>query len=162
MRSKGKYIIKIAVILIILTASVTSGCISESETVIEDFLGSFTERILPGYETYRIDKSQLTIPDIPVQGPDSNEDLPSEISGFSPGFEIASAYYYTQFYENSDGVVGIKIRNLGDNEVFIYRFGIVSQKLSGYSQFFIRAGKCFYQGNCCFPDFIRGYLENRN
>lgn len=125
MRSKEKQIIKLAVFLIILSASITSGCISESETVIGEFLGSFTERFLPDTETYIVDSSQLTIPDIPAQNPHSNNEIPSKISGFSPGFEISSAYYYTQFYENSEGVVGIKLRNLGDNDVFVYRFGLI-------------------------------------
>lgn len=125
MRSKKGRFVLLAVFLVILSIFLTSGCISESENKIGDFLGSFTEGTLSNYETYSIDNSQLTVPDIPAQDPFYADEIPADISGYSPGFEISSAYYYTQFYENSEGIVGVKIRNLGDDTIFVYELGLI-------------------------------------
>ncbi len=124
MRSKEKQFVRLAVFIIILSLFLTSGCISNSENIIGELLGSFAEGIKTNPEPYSIDISELTFPTVPIQEPFSNEERPWDMSTYSPGFEVSSAYYYTQFYENSNGIVGVRIKNLGEERVFIYKFGL--------------------------------------
>ncbi|WP_406659694.1 transglutaminase family protein [Methanolobus sp. ZRKC3] len=124
MRSKKERYFTLVVFLLILSTSL-SGCVSEPADMIGDFLGTFAEDVLQGHEPYTIDSSQLTIPVVPAQEPFNYEDIPDSRSSFAPGFEISSNYYYTQFYDNSEGVISIHARNHGENDIFVYEFGLL-------------------------------------
>jgi transglutaminase-like putative cysteine protease len=125
MRSKNGQFTKLVVFLIIFCISITSGCVSDNGSTIADFIESITGNAIIDYEPYSVDISQLTVPSIPEQNPFYYEQLPSSKSSLSPGFEVSSGYYYTHFYENSDGIIGVRIKNLGDSTIFIYEFGLL-------------------------------------
>lgn len=115
------------VLLALVTCSVISlGCISEPVQKLSSYISPSSTTLLQDGKVYDVDPSRLTVPIIPAQAPFRYEGRPAAGEmRFSPGYQLASSYYYTAFYEGSDGVAGIFIENMGDYTVFAYEFGLL-------------------------------------
>jgi transglutaminase-like putative cysteine protease len=126
MRSFAKrYPLSIAVILI--TCSVISmGCVSEPVQRIGEYITPSSIAYMQNEKVYDVDPLRLTVPVVPAQPPFRYDSRPlAEKTIGSPGYQLASSYYYNAFYEGSEGVVSISVENRGESTVFAYEFGLL-------------------------------------
>lgn len=120
-----QYIISIT-FLLIMSSLMTAGCVSESTEGIREMLSPSSITLAQADPTYELDSSRLTVPVTPTQAPYTLENKPSASSSLAPGFEVSSSYYYyVGFYEGTDGVTSIYLKNLGENNIFVYDFGLL-------------------------------------
>jgi transglutaminase-like putative cysteine protease len=115
------------IIFILITCSVISlGCVSEPVQKLGEYIAPSSTAYLHNEKAYDIDPLRLTVPVVPAQAPFRYENRPfADEKRSSPGYQLASSYYYTTFYEGSDGVTGIYVENLGDYTIFAYEFGLL-------------------------------------
>lgn len=118
---------RLLVLLMLVTGSVISlGCISEPVQILSAYLSPSSTTLLQDGKVYDPDPSRLTVPMIPAQAPFRYEGKPAAGEmRFSPGYQLASSYHYTAFYEGSDGVTCIYVENMGDYTIFAYEFGLL-------------------------------------
>ncbi|MDI3539744.1 MAG: hypothetical protein PWQ52_867, partial [Methanolobus sp.] len=118
---------RLLVLLVLVTGSVISlGCISEPVQKLSAYLSPSSTTLLQDGKVYDPDPSRLTVPMIPAQAPFRYEGKPAAGEmRFSPGYQLASSYHYTAFYEGSDGVTCIYVENMGDYTIFAYEFGLL-------------------------------------
>jgi transglutaminase-like putative cysteine protease len=117
----------VLIIFILITCSVISlGCVSEPMQKLGEYIAPSSTAYLHNEKAYDIDPLRLTVPVVPAQAPFRYENRPfADEKRSSPGYQLASSYYYTTFYEGSDGVTGIYVENLGDYTVFAYELGLL-------------------------------------
>ncbi|WP_407357040.1 transglutaminase family protein [Methanolobus sp. WCC5] len=102
-----------------------SGCLSEPMNKVGDIFYPSSINLFQNENYYEINPDELTVPVVPEQLKSPYEKRPSELSDSLPGFEISSYYYYTQFYEGSESIISVYVKNTGDSPVFIYKFGFL-------------------------------------
>ncbi|WP_340818886.1 transglutaminase family protein [Methanolobus sp. WCC4] len=114
-----------AIICVALTGAIlSSGCLSEPMSKVGDIFSPSSGNLFQKDDHYILDTADLTIPVVTTDQIDKYEDMPDELSDRSPGFELSSYYKYMQFYEGSESVVSVNVKNTGDNSVFVYQFGL--------------------------------------
>lgn len=124
-KPQKQHIILITFILII-SSFLTTGCISEPVQDIKELLSPSSVTLVKAESTYELDPSRLTVPVTLSRAPYTLENKPSATASLAPGFEVSSSYYYyIGFYEGTGGVISIYLKNLGENDVFVYDFGIL-------------------------------------
>jgi len=125
-----QYVLPLTFILIIVSL-LAAGCISEPIQGVKELMSSSSATVMESETPYEPDPARLTIPVTPEQAPYTLENKPSSSDVLAPGFEVSSSYYYyVGFYEGTEGVTSIYVKNQGDNTVFIYEFGLL-QKNNG-------------------------------
>ncbi|MDG6243572.1 MAG: transglutaminase family protein [Methanolobus sp.] len=102
-----------------------SGCLFEPMNKVGDIFYPSSINLFQNENYYEIKTDELTVPVIPEQLKSPYEKKPSGLSNSFPGFEISSYYYYTPFYEGSENIVSVYIKNNGENQVFLYGFGFL-------------------------------------
>ncbi|MBN2111176.1 MAG: transglutaminase family protein [Methanosarcinaceae archaeon] len=109
-----------------MSSLLTAGCVSGPVQEIRELLSPSSATLIQAGPAYEPDTSRLTVPVTPSQAPYTLENKPSDSAAIAPGFELSSSYYYyTGFYEGTEGVTSIYIENLGGNTVFVYGFGLL-------------------------------------
>ncbi|MDO9517363.1 MAG: transglutaminase family protein [Methanosarcinaceae archaeon] len=129
----------IAILLIFLISISTSGCLTESFQQIEQYTQSATY-ISTQEETYKLDISKLTVPEVPDTPPHKFEKIPTTTSSsrMIPGFSLSSHYYYTKLYEGGTGTFKIFVENSGNTPVFIYGYAIRDPNISGINESYMQ------------------------
>ncbi|MDW7733503.1 MAG: hypothetical protein SCH66_13880, partial [Methanolobus sp.] len=124
-KQQKQHIIFITFILII-SSLLTAGCISEPVQDIKELLSPSSVTLAKAESTFELDPTRLTVPVTLSRAPYTLENKPSATASLAPGFEVSSSYYYyIGFYEGTGGVISIYLKNLGENDVFVYNFGIL-------------------------------------
>ncbi|WP_167848787.1 transglutaminase-like domain-containing protein [Methanolobus halotolerans] len=109
-----------------MSSLLTTGCVSGPIQDVRELLSPSTATLLQAETVYELDPLRLTVPVTPGQAPYTLENRPSASATYAPGFEVASSYfYYSGFYEGTEGVTSIHVKNLGDNTIFVYDFGLL-------------------------------------
>ncbi|TGC10730.1 hypothetical protein CUN85_04490 [Methanolobus halotolerans] len=126
MKYPQKQYITPIVLLLIMSSLLTTGCVSGPIQDVRELLSPSTATLLQAETVYELDPLRLTVPVTPGQAPYTLENRPSASATYAPGFEVASSYfYYSGFYEGTEGVTSIHVKNLGDNTIFVYDFGLL-------------------------------------
>jgi hypothetical protein len=113
-----------AILLVLLIAAIlSSGCLSEPMEKVGNIFNPSSVKLFQEENYYQIDADELTTPVIPVQPISMYENKPDELSNNLPGFEISSYYFYTEFYEGSESVISVYVKNMGNTPVYVYQFG---------------------------------------
>ncbi|WP_406671229.1 hypothetical protein V7O67_05985 [Methanolobus sp. ZRKC4] len=112
-------ILFVALIGVILS----SGCLFEPLNEVGNIFNPSSVKLFQGEDYYQINADELTIPIVPATPISFYEDTPDELSSHLPGFEVSSYYYYTEFYEGSESVISIYVKNSGIAPIYIYQFG---------------------------------------
>ncbi|WP_445474727.1 transglutaminase domain-containing protein [Methanococcoides methylutens] len=73
---------------------------------------------------FAIDAEELTVPKVIYEKAERIEDKPHASSTHSPALEIATSYYYTEFYENSPATIEVFVENRADTSIFVYSYGV--------------------------------------
>jgi transglutaminase-like putative cysteine protease len=133
MKNENKMqILKITFMLLLLSVTIlSSGCITESVKKVEDIVNPSSVTLFQTEDYYILDASELTIPVVPSQDLNIYSESPDKYTEMSPGFEISSSYYYTEFFEGTEAVISVYVHNMGDTPVYIYQFGF---KLNGKNE----------------------------
>jgi transglutaminase-like putative cysteine protease len=122
---KKTQMLKITIVFLLLSGIIFgSGCISESIHKVEDIFDPSSVTLFQSEDYYQVDASELTIPTVPSQDLNNFDEIPNQFTEKSPGFEISSSYYYTEFVEGTEAVISVYTHNMGETPVYIYRFGV--------------------------------------
>ncbi|MCL7411236.1 MAG: transglutaminase family protein [Methanosarcinaceae archaeon] len=126
-------------LLIILISISTSGCLTESFQQIEQYTQS-TTYISTQEETYKLDISELTVPEVPDTPPHKFEKTPTTTSNsrMIPGFSLSSNYYHTKLYEGGTGTFKIFVENSGNTPIFIYGYAIRGPNVSSINESYMQ------------------------
>ncbi|MDI6903635.1 MAG: hypothetical protein QMC77_07870 [Methanocellales archaeon] len=73
----------------------------------------------------------LIIPGIPSYQPCDFEQKPTAKASIKPGYDFHYEIKWLKFYEYSRGVIKIWLENTGDNDLFIYEYGVRPEGLPG-------------------------------
>lgn len=109
----------------LIIATLSSGCLSEPMGKVGDIFNPSSINLFQNEDYYQIDTNELTTPIILTQPISMYEDRPRDLTDSFPGFEVSSYYYYTQFYEGSESVIKVYVKNMGDTPVYVYQFGFL-------------------------------------
>lgn len=120
---KTKRMMNAIVCISLLSIILSSGCLSEPMNKVGDIFSPSSVNLFKEEDYYILDPSDLTVPVVTTETVDRYENIPGHLSDSSPGFEVSSYYFYTQFYEGSESVISVYVKNMGDTSVFIYQFG---------------------------------------
>lgn len=106
---------------------------------------------------YELDTQTLTYPNVHILDPEYDY-KPSQSNILSPGYSISSAYSYGEPFRKNTGMLTMTITNTGNNEIYVYGYGIRPVSGSGIydfdSGYLIAPGEEKELGYACFdvPD----------
>lgn len=120
---KNNWILHVILYVALIGMTLSAGCLSEPLNKVGDIFNPSSVKLFQGEDYYQINADELTIPIVPATPISFYEDTPDELSSHLPGFEVSSYYYYTEFYEGSESVVSVYVKNSGNAPVYIYQFG---------------------------------------
>ncbi|SFM15931.1 transglutaminase-like domain-containing protein [Methanolobus profundi] len=123
--TKTNLLMRIILCIALAGAVFSSGCLTEPMNKVGDIFNPSSVNIFQSEDYYQLDSNDLTVPVTTEQQVDKYEEVPDDLTDRSPGFEVSSYYVYTQFYENSESVISVYVKNMGDTSIFIYQFGFL-------------------------------------
>ena len=85
----------------------------------------------PTIASAEISEPELITPEIPSYSPYDFELKPTADAFIEPGYSFYSGVEWSEFYDNSRGVIKIWLENTGDNALFVYKYGVQTQGLHG-------------------------------
>lgn len=100
--------------------------------------------LAPTIASTEISELELVVPEIPSYSPSEFELKPTANAFIEPGYSFSSLIEWSEFYDYSKGVIKIWLENTGDNALFVYKYGVQTQRLPGGSWISSETGLTIY------------------